>query len=550
MSDEDDPFDVFGGDEDDSSDDGSDGGNDNKVGHATPIKDSIAIAMSLVEAANQKIIDESTSIRISQTLDASLPNDTGNGDRQETEDLSYLNEWENKWPDPMYKAQILLVSPIPVGGGRGYVATRLIPPGSLVLVESPMIAWPEEQLGKKLEIVSVKHLIEHPNATQFVHDLEDLHPTKDQVDMYNQNENDTLEERNEEHEQIYKMINLLLLEHSSAPEGESEGQSDHQKAQGLLDVVALSQSLGIRSRDGSILNPIDVIRLLLVLRYNGLESGVYRHVAMLNHDDYPNCAKFLPTDGRSFSEVRTTRPVQKGETLTISYISRTVSHASRRKLLWEQHRFDIGTKHLKGDRYKMELIGKNLPPSPLVGSFDPTLTDRIENSTEDLERMQTEIEALQPLGTPETYETAKALEQTILELYKTSVEQLQNSKHILLIPILSLHIEICALVLKDASLTNSNQLGALSRQTVSGYNLLPLQKEQLGADHFILARTSLDLADCISQLLSRSSKSLCDLKLPSMETYAACLAFERQTRKEHNRIKALYPHDVDKHINN
>lgn len=538
MSDEkeEDPFDVFGESDDDASSDDGGSGDDNDEGIT---EKSIAIARSLVEAANDKSsLPTSESAEAEPKTPASLPK---NYDRQ-VQDLSYLNEWENTWPDPMYKGDILLVSHLPVGGGRGYVATESIPPGTLVLVESPMITWPEEQLGEKLGIISVKHLIEHPNANQFVHDLEDFHPTKEDVD-----DNSTIEEKSDESEQVSKMMELLHLQHSFSPEGNNDEQHNQQKAQELIDLVELSRQLGIRSRDGSVLNSIDIIRLLLVLRYNGLESGVYRHVAMLNHDDYPNCAKFLPTDGRSFSEVRTTRLVQKGEALTISYISRIVSHASRRQKLWEQHRFDIGVKHLKGDRYKMELIGKSLPPSPIHGGLvDSTLTNRIESTTEDLESMQSEIEGAPQ--TPQSFETAKALEQTLLELHRASAEQLQNPTHVLLIPILNLHIEICALVLRDPSLTNSNQLGVLIRQTLSAYHLLPLQKALLGPNHFALARTSLDLANSISQLLSRSPKNLYDLKLPFMNTFAAWSKFEHGTREEHNQIKARYPHDIEKHI--
>ena len=532
---EEDPFDVFGvSDDDASSDDGGDGDNDEGI-----TEKSIAIARSLVEAANDKSSPPtSESVEAEPKTSASLPK---NDDRQ-VQDLSYLNEWENTWPDPMYKGEILLVSPLPVGGGRGYVATESISPGTLVLVESPLIKWPEEQLGEKLGIISVKHLIKHPNANQFVHDLEDFHPTKEDVD-----DNSTIGDKSDESEQISKMMELLRLEHSFSPEGNNDQQHNQQKAQELIDLVELSRQLGIRSRDGSVLNSIDIIRLLLVLRYNGLESGVYRHVAMLNHDDYPNCAKFLPTEGRSFSEVRTTRLVQKGEALTISYISRIVSHASRRQKLWEQHRFDIGVKHLKGNRYKMELIGKSLPPSPIHGGLvDSTLTNRIESTTEDLESMQAEIEGAPQ--TPQSFETVKALEQTLLELHRASAEQLQNPTHVLLIPILNLHIEICALVLRDPSLTNSNQLGVLTRQTLSAYHLLPLQKALLGPNHFALARTSLDLANSISQLMSRSPKNLYDLKLPCMNTFAAWSKFEHGTREEHNQIKARYPHDIEKHI--
>ncbi|VEU42532.1 unnamed protein product [Pseudo-nitzschia multistriata] len=550
--DEEDPFDVFG-------DDDSDSDNDNDAEQVVTSKESMEFARSLVDATNEKISHpksesgRSTAI-VSTPVSSSERNDNNDCQDRQLEDLSYLKAWENKWPDPMYKGEILLVSPLPVGGGRGYVATTPIAPGTLVLVESPMMTWPDEQIGKKLGMVSVKHLIEHPNASKIVDDLEDFYPTKEQVDRYNGNEDGTMEIGSDEYEQIPKMIQFLKSELASSAKGEESGEpNSKEKDQELLDLVELSKTLHIRSRDNTELTEIDIIRLLLVLRYNGLESGVYRHVAMLNHDDYPNCAKFLPTGGKTFSEVRTTRRVQPGESLTISYLPRVVSHASRRKVLWEQHRFDIGVKHLKGERYKMETIASSLPPSPIQGVADETLTDRIELATEELEKMQAEIEASLHLTSAatsaQTFETVKALEQTALELYKEAGEQLQNLNHILLIPILILHMDICALVLRDSSLSNSVQLGVISRQVVSAYHLLPLQKLLLGADHFDIARTTLDLADSVSQLLSRSAKTLYNLNFPSMDSFAAWSTFEHETRKEHNRIKALYPHDVEKHIN-
>eukprot|EP00535_Pseudo-nitzschia_heimii_P002889 CAMPEP_0197186496 /NCGR_PEP_ID=MMETSP1423-20130617/14066_1 /TAXON_ID=476441 /ORGANISM="Pseudo-nitzschia heimii, Strain UNC1101" /LENGTH=546 /DNA_ID=CAMNT_0042637837 /DNA_START=49 /DNA_END=1689 /DNA_ORIENTATION=- len=539
---EEDPFGVFGDSDDGSSDVESD--------IKSSAKKSVAIARSLVEAANDKTPIPNSVVKEETCRDrASSPKATD----PQARDLSSLSEWENTWPDPLYKGKILLVCPLPVGGGRGYVASESIPPGTLVLVESPMITWPEEQLGKKLSMVSVKHLIKHSNANRFVQDLEDFHPTKEQVDGLYRNENTCIgEQSNEQHEQISKMMNSLYSEYFPSTGDDAAGRHNEHKGQELLDLVAYSKKLGIRSRDGSDLNSIDMLRLLLALRYNGLESGVYRHVAMLNHHDHPNCTKFLPTDENPFSEVRTTRRIQKGEVLTISYLPRILSHASRRKILWEQHRFDIGVKHLKGSMYQMELVGECMPPSTIGGgSENSTLINRIERTTEEFEEIQREIDFAYSTSKEESrqsFETAKALEQSVLELKNVTEEQLQNSTHILMIPILSLHIEICAFLLKDTSLKITNQLGVLSRQILSGYHLLPLQQALLGPDHFDLARTSLDLVESISQLLSRSPQCLYDLKLPSMYSFSDWSTFERETRQLHNRIKALYPHDVGKYI--
>jgi hypothetical protein len=355
-------------------------------------------------------------------------------------------------------------------------------------------------------------------------------------------------------EQIVKMIKSLGSEmtprieiddnDNSANPLDSKATDMDTDPEAVTELLLLAEQRGVRCRNGAPLTENDIFRLLLALRYNGLESGIYRHVAMLNHDDYPNCAKFLPDNAQSFSEVRSTRPIHAGETLTISYLPRIMSHSSRRRHLWDQHRFDIGTSHLKGMKYKMELVGPNrsLPASPLVGRDGNSVTSRIEKASEELDAMQSEIAAeIESLG---DFETAKALELSLLEMYNRSVEELQNEEHILVIPILSLHIDACALVLKDPGLTRAVQLGVLARQTLSIYRLLPLQEALLGPDHFDLARTNLDLANAVSELLSRSAKHLYELNLPSMNTFASWSSLESKARQEHDRVKQLYPHDA------
>ena len=78
------------------------------------------------------------------------------------------------------------------------------------------------------------------------------------------------------------------------------------------------------NHDGSpLLKQHDLIRILLALRYNGFESGLYLHLAMLNHDTYcPNSVKFADISNKQYSEVRTNQWVQPGQALTISYHSK------------------------------------------------------------------------------------------------------------------------------------------------------------------------------------------------------------------------------------
>ena len=216
--------------------------------------------------------------------------------------------------------------------------------------------------------------------------------------------------------------------------------ASHNDDQQVKALVSYAKVRDITNSDGSVLNERDIHRLLLTMRYNGFDSGLYLHFSMFNHNEDPNCIKFRPTGektssvqgaGGYYSEARTTRHVRKGEALTLHYLEnpREVSHATRRKILWDQHRFDIGdeyeykrfldatlnqTGHLFNDNergnhvYKSELVNGNFPLSTREGpeaSVDggeeasdgdnlPATTFNIENSLDDLEDMLVELQAI------------------------------------------------------------------------------------------------------------------------------------------------------------
>jgi hypothetical protein len=494
---DDDPFAVF-------SDDESESGEGNQDGEI----EAVAISRSLVEQANKR-------------LNSSIPKDTHHdstdvarsGDTEEEIDLSDVEVLELPWRAPLYQGPIKLVADLPFGGGRGFVASKRLSPGTLVLVEEPIMKWPDQQLGKKLDLNSVRYMLESPDASDFVAHMELFHPEKKQVDDGSGSE-----------EQISRMMDLLRSQYTEAE---------------LTEVAKVGS---VKSRDASPLNTNDVLRLLLALRYNGLESGVYLYVAMLNHDCRPNCTKFLPSENKSFSEVRTTRVVEAGECLTISYFPRVMSHASRRNYLWDQHRFDIGA-NLKGDELTMELIGKSLPPSATQYLDDQSITARIEKSIEEIEVMHQELTT--EIANDQVWETVKAMELAALELYNEAVQQLNNDQHLLLVPCLTIHLEITHVVRNAPSLAVSAQLGIISRQVISALKLISLQRLYSGKDHFDLARANLDLANAIGELLSRSPKRLFELDLPSLGSVGEWSALEHKYRRESSRIQALYPHDAD-----
>ena len=238
-----------------------------------------------------------------------------------------------------------------------------------------------------------------------------------------------------------------------------------------------------------------MLRLLVALRYNALETGVYLHIAMLNHADVPNCVKFKPQEGHKYSEVRTTKTVQPGEALTISYVPRFLCHASRRRHLWDQHRFDIGELSPEHDLLSIDLVGGKIPNATAV-----ELMQNIEAAVAALEeqcRDLIEKANISKTLSDDEAETAKALEQASLELYSSAQSQLANNHHILLLPCMGLHVDACDLVQRYVRLPKTQRARLLTRLVSTGRKLARVQREILGPDHFDLARTHLDVAQAI-----------------------------------------------------
>jgi SET domain len=504
-SSEDDPFGTFGGSSDDEEGD-----------HEVQETEENRIARSLVNLAKVRTVDDASRQQptaASEAVAAEVP-------------LKTTPEWDElvlPWSPPLYIGPIKIASSLPFGGGRGCVAERTLPPGTLVMVEEPLASWSVED--NRLDLYALQSLFERENASQIVHDLEHFHPTKRAVDGLEPSDP----------EQVDKMMIFLRAQNSDDP--------------ALPQIIETARARNLTSADGSAITEVDVLRLLLALRYNGLESGIFRYAAMLNHADQPNCVKFLPTQDQTYSEVRTTRAVAQGEALTISYVPRIMSHASRRKHLWEQHRFDIGAE-LPASIRQMELIGNRLPPSALNKWDEDSTTHRIEMALAELDAMYKDASVvLEDTGSStDISEQAKALEQASLELCTEAEYQLQNENHLLLLPCRRLHMDSCDLVQRDHSLSLTDRTKLLGRLVVTAHRLLQLQKLLLGPDHFDIARTDLDLAQAIDELLSRSPKLLLALQLEGLTCISVWSCLEYKVRKDYERIKAIYPRDVDDYI--
>ena len=303
--------------------------------------------------------------------------------------------------------------------------------------------------------------------------------------------------------------------------------------------------------------------------------------------------------------------MRAGEALTLHYVEnpREVSHATRRKMLWDQHRFDIGDgggarcgrsptdledddgattartgrrtcdiddgKERRGRRiYESELVRGKFPPSTREGNDDdpddgastggeeggddyvPTASD-IERSLDGLECILVELGGIFEggLSSPDddtgdgttNFERAAALELTIGEMISASASALGNDRHILLSRSRRLHLDVVEMLLKHCptKLTHVQSVGLIARSLTSAASLLECRISRLGNDQPDVARTYHDLALGIRALLSNSPRKLLSLGLWGMTTLDDCSRMEHRCRSEKDRIDGIYPRDVE-----
>lgn len=565
-----DPFACFGEADDDDDDDDDDGDDQSRVRAREILDHSTNIVIQPVNtAANAKTIVTTfhSSYEDQAERTATLP-----------------------WPDvpPLYLGPMKLTDTLEEeGGGRGYIALEDLPPGTLVLVEEPLVVgWSDRQLGRRLELESIRYILEQKDANRIVKCIEKLHPQRERV-------NDVLLCGDATHLPT-KTKKSRECSKSSIDEVQilsmiSELKKDEQNVNMAQSLVRYASELSFLNSDKSVITEDDTYRMLLTLQYNGFDSGLYLYFSIFNHSEDPNCTKFRPADNlvngteSRYSEARTTRSVRKGDALTIHYIEnpREVSHITRRRILWEQHRFDIGdmndygrfldtnitkTGHLFNDNdrgwyiFESELIHGKFPPSTREAKIEieddttndsdniPT-TSNIERSLDELEYILVELRGKfegQSLSTS-SFDQLAALELTIVELIFASKIALGNDYHILLSRCYGLHLDIVEVLISHCStkLTNKQLTELIARSLPSIVSLLQSRRLRLGNDHPDVARTYHDLAMGIQALLTNSSRLLLSLKLDGMLTIDDCSRMEHRCRLERDRIDRLYPRDVD-----
>ena len=541
----DDPFACFG-DEDDSdasADQGVAADDDDSDKHR-------GVAQKLINLSNSNM---NSQVEIENDNSISMNNMFQSSYQDQKQRTAHL-----PWPDypPLYLGPMHLNKSLSEGGGRGYVASHDLPPGTCVLIEKPLVdGWSDEQMGKRLGLESIRYLLQLKNAQDIVDSLQELHPRREKVESVFQSLEANGPVQTLDRIQIVDM--MAMLEKDAAFREEQRS------------LVFLAKEHNICNPDGTFLTARDINRLLLTLRYNGFESGLYLHFSMFNHNEDPNCIKFRPGKEASptitcnYSEARTTRAVKKGEALTLHYFEnpREVSHATRRRIIWDQHQFDIGDEntfraYLNSPRniYESELVGGKFPDSSTQESSsdeEPPITVNIEKSLDDLEDMFLEIQQAfksEPSGEDKSsyFDRAAALELALGELIIASQSALGNNYHILLERCRRMHLDVIELLLSNCSdtLTNKQSIELMVRFLQSVQPLLEALRKRCGNDHPDVARASFDFAMGIQTLLSRSPKRLLSLKLPELTSMEQCSKMEHFYRSEKTRIEQLYPRDV------
>lgn len=561
-----DPFACFG-EEDDDDDDDDDDGDD----QASRVR-----AREILDHTNYVVIQPvNTAAAAAKTIVTTFHS-------------SYEDQAERTatlpWPDvpPLYLGPMKFTDTLKEeGGGRGYIALEDLPPGTLVLVEDPLVVgWSDRQLGRRLELESIRYILEQKDANRIVKCIEKLHPQRERV-------NDVLLCGDATHlptkTKKSKECSKSSLDEVQILNMISKLKQDKQNVTVAQSLVKYASELSILNSDKSIITENDIYRMLLTMQYNGFDSGLYLYFSIFNHSEDPNCIKFRPADNlvddgtkSRYSEARTTQFVRKGDALTLHYIEnpREVSHVTRRRILWEQHRFDIGDKneygkfldantiktgHLFNDNdrgryiFESELIHGKFPPSTRVKKDlvddatnvpdDVPTTSNIERSLDELEYILAKLQSL----SASSFDQLAALELTIVELILASKSTLGNDCHILLSRCYRLHLDVVEVLISHCStkLTNKQLAELIARSLPSIVSLLHSRRRRLGNDHPEVARTYHDQAMGIRSLLTNSSRLLLSLKLDCMLTIDDCSRMEHHCRSERDRIDRLYPRDVD-----
>ena len=236
------------------------------------------------------------------------------------------------------------------GGGRGVFARAPIPAGAVVLAERPVVQARVGAAADRRGFPDPAHLVEDLLGLEAGARLEDaravccgVHPRR-LVDVPREHRG------------------RLWAEHAAGVAALAEAcDAQPTLARGLAAVgaAALEGSAAteagdgfdagakaceyVARRGGDPARVLQLLRLVLGMRFNAFSSGVYRTFWYVNHACRPNCVKLLVQPPGGLSELVAVRSIAVDEEITISYLDPPErSLAARRRALLFQHLFDPG----------------------------------------------------------------------------------------------------------------------------------------------------------------------------------------------------------------
>jgi hypothetical protein len=278
----------------------------------------------------------------------------------------------------------------------------------------------------------------------------------------------------------------------------------------------VADSLGDGSEEPSklqrTLDKSELLRLLCVLHFNGFGSGIYSHLAIVNHSCKPNCIKTYVAK-ETCSHIYATEPIKAGTEITINYLkSSQMCRASRQQKLWKQFQFrcscSICKLPLKGGAAALEKVNLKGKKKQLI---------------EAVVELETAISALDVQLAAQGYAVADHILGQIIMLQDSAGKAL-GPRHITLARADQVAAAACAALLghqhvlsakitlkcekevKNISTTDSAQV-LVSLLEIFLRSLLSLRETQLlylgSGPHPLSAASMSDLAQAASMLLSQ-----------------------------------------------
>lgn len=328
-------------------------------------------------------------------------------------------------------------------GGRGVFANLRLSAGELVVIEKPTLRWENFDINDE---EALRRLI-----TLVISDAD-----------------------------AYKVSKILYPSHVS--DLRSEELHDSANLLSVESISELSACLNVESSE--------IWRVVLVLKHNGFESGLYQALTMINHSCSPNCIKFPPsTSSSNFSEVWTTREISEGEELTIDYCgSDVIMFEQRSQYLQKQHFFTChcprccNPKLVDGTSSSIESNIWTLVEE-IQNDLDMLLTSKSHDIKECLENLRNML-----------------LDDPDLEIATKRVD-MKTALYSLLIGISRREIEIIESD-QSSNMDSNYMIHPLACFLSSNLQMLALKETFMGADHCDLATYHFDIANGLSAVKS------------------------------------------------